>query len=377
MLRKNSQAFFTLTLMATGLALAGCSKQQTAGAATTAARPPAHVVVAQARTRDVPIQVRAIGNGEPYSTVTLKPQVTGLVLTVHFKEGQDVKRGDLLFTIDPRPFDVALKQAQAQLEKDKSQLSLAEAQDRRYSKLVEEGVASREQYDQVHATLDALRAAMHADDVAIERAALDLSYCKITSPIDGRAGSLSVYPGNLVKANDVPVLVVLHQVSPIYVSFSVPEQNLAEIKKRMAEGALRVQADVPDGGAPEIGTLAFVDNAVDTSTGTIRLKATFTNAAHRLWPGQFINTLLTLSDQRGAVVIPSAAIQEGQKGTYVFVIKSDNTAESRPITPGRTIDADTVVEKGLAAGETVVIDGQIRLTNGVKVEYSAPVANPK
>ncbi len=355
-------------LLAACLAMGACSRQQAAGPPP---RPPVQVSVAQARTRDVPVEVRAIGTVEAYSSVSIKSQESGQVQAVHFKEGQDVRKGDPLFTIDPRPFEVALLSAQAQLARDQAQLANAEAQERRYAKLLEEGVTSREQYDQVRTGMNALRAALRADDAAIERVKLDLSYCQIRSPIDGRTGRLVIHPGNVVEANKDPGLVVINQITPIYVNFSVPEQHLSEIKKRMAEGALRVVTNVPDGAPAEVGALAFVDNAVDATTGTIRLKATFANASRRLWPGQFVNAVLTLADLRGAVVVPSAAIQEGQSGTYVFVIRPDSTAEMRPVTPGRTVETLTVIEKGLAAGENVVTDGQIRLTNGVKVEFAS------
>ena len=359
--REKSATAFLLLLLATVL---GCSKQQ---AAPPTSRP-VPVVVATAQLRDVPVQVRAIGTVEAYSTVSIKSQVNGPVVAVHFAEGQDVQKGDLLFTIDTRPFQVALDLAQAALAKDKALLENAQAQEDRYAKLLAEGVIAREQYDQFRTSFKAYEAAVAADQAAIDSAKLNLSYCTIRSPIDGRTGSLAVHPGNLVKANDVPILVVIHQVNPIYVSFAVPEQHLAEIKKRMAAGKLRVEAFLPDDPRPEDGALAFVDNAVDPSTGTIRLKAAFVNAGRRLWPGQFVNALLTLSVERGAVVVPSQAIQEGQRGTYVFVVKPDKTAEARPVTLGRAGDHDTVIEKGVAAGESVVIDGQIRLVSGTPVE---------
>ena len=231
---------------------------------------------------------------------------------------------------------------------------------------------AQEQYDQFRTNYQAYQAAVLADQAAIDSARLNLSYCTIHSPIDGRTGSLQVHAGNLVKANDVPILVVILQVNPIYVTFSVPEQHLAEIKRRMASEKLRVEAWIQGDPQPEEGTLAFVDNSVDPNTGTIRLKGVFPNAARRLWPGLFVNTVLTLSEQKNAVVVPSQAIQEGQRGTYVFVIKADMTAEARPVTVGRTVGSNTVIEKGLAAGETAVTDGQIRLMNGTKVESKAP-----
>jgi multidrug efflux system membrane fusion protein len=316
----------------------------------------------------VPVQVQAIGNVEPYSTVSVKAQVNGPVTAVHFTEGQDVKKGDPLFSIDPRPFQVALEQAQAALAKDVAQLENAKAQEGRYAKLLQEGVIAQEQYDQFRTNYRAYEAAVTADQTMIEGAKLNLAYCSIRSPIDGRTGSLAVHVGNLVKANDVPILVVINQVNPIYVSFSVPQQYLAEIRARMASSPPRVEAFIEGDPHAEEGVLTFVDNTVDASTGTIRLKARFENRARRLWPGQFVNAVLTLGVERGAVLVPSEAVQEGQQGSYVFVIKPDLTAEVRPVTAGRRSAHDTVIEKGLAAGEQVVTDGQIRLVAGTKVE---------
>ena len=351
-----------LTLL---LGAVGCARQQAAAPA----RPAVPVSVAVARQRDVPVQVRAIGIVEPSSTVAIKSQVNGPVMSVAFQEGQDVRKGDLLFKIDPRPFQVALERAQAALARDRAQLENAKAQEQRYAKLLQEGVIARELYDQFRTNLDTLQAAVQADEAAIEGTKLDLSYCTIRSPIDGRTGSLAVHAGNLVKANDVPVLVVIHQVNPIYVSFAVPEQHLAEIKKRMAGGRLNVEAVITGEEArPEEGVLSFVDNSVDSRTGTIKLKATYANQARRLWPGQFVNAVLTLSEQHNAVVVPSQAVQAGQAGTYLFVVRPDKTAEARSVVVGRIYQGDTVIEKGVQAGEQVVTDGQIRLVTGTRVE---------
>jgi len=358
--------FLFLSLVA--LVTAGCSKQQAAAPP----QRPVPVAVATARLQDVPVQVRAIGNVEAFSTVSIKAQVSGPVMSVHFTEGQDVNKGDLLFSIDPRPFQVALEQAQAALAKDTALLENAKAQEDRYAKLLREGVIAQEQYDQFRTNYQAYQAAVEADKAAIDNAKLNLGYCTIRSPIDGRTGSLAVHVGNLVKANDVPILVVINQVSPIYVSFSVPQQSLAEIKAHMAAAPLRAEAfmEGPEAsGRAEEGVLTFVDNTVDSSTGTIRLKAKFENRARRLWPGLFVNAVLTLGMERGAVVVPSEAVQEGQRGSYVFVIKPDMTAEVRLVTVSRALAHDTVIAKGLAAGEQVVTDGQIRLVTGTKVEF--------
>ena len=364
-----------LLSLSLAIAAAGCTKQQAAAPP----QRPVPVAVTTARIQDVPVQVRAIGNVEAFSTVSIKAQVSGPVIGVHFTEGQDVNKGDLLFSIDPRPFQVALEQAQAALARDTALLDNAKAQEDRYAKLLREGVIAQEQYDQFRTNYQAYQAAVAADQALIENAKLNLTYCTIRSPIDGRTGSLAVHAGNLVKANDVPVLVVIAQVNPIYVSFSVPQQYLAEINAlrspafgaintRMASAPLRVEAFIEGDPVGEEGVLTFVDNTVDVSTGTIRLKAKFENRACRLWPGQFVNAVLTLGMQRGAVVVPSEAVQEGQRGNYVFVIKPDMTAEVRPVTVGRALAHDTVIAKGLAAGEQVVTDGQIRLVTGAKVE---------
>jgi len=346
--------------------------------------------------KTVPVQVRAIGTVGAYSTVSVRSQIDGELTGVYFQEGQDVKKGDLLFTIDPRPLEAELRQAEARLAKDMAQAKqakanlaktaaqakTAEVQAKRYQRLVEEGIVSRDQYDQIRTNADALQAALRADQAAVEdaeatiqvdqaaleNAKLQLGYTSIRSPIDGRTGDLMVHQGNLVKANDT-VLVAIHQISPIYVTFSVPEQELPEIRKYMAAGKLEVEAIVPNEEAhPVKGVITFVDNTVDRTTGTIQLKGTFDNEEKRLWPGQFVNVVLTLTTQPNAVVAPSQAIQNGQEGQYVFVIKPDLTVESRPVVVARTFGDETVIERGLQPGEKVVTDGQLRLAPGVKVE---------
>ncbi len=347
------------------LAAGGCSKEHDPVRAPAAVP----VTVATVVQKTVPIQVRAIGNVEAYSTVSIKAQISGELTAVHFREGEDVHKGQLLFTIDPRPFQAALQQAQANLARDKANAENARVQAARYAKLFEERVAAREQYDQMRTSADALDAAVRADEAAVEKAKLDLQYCTIYSPIDGRTGSLMVHPGNLTKANDVPILLVINQLNPIYVDFSLAQQYLADVKKYMAEGKLKVEAMLSgDAQHPELGKVSFVDNAVDTSTGTIRLKATFANQQRRLWPGQFVDVVLTLTERPNAIVVPAQALQAGQNGQYVFVVKADHTVESRPVAAGSTVRGETVVEKGLQPGETVVTDGQIRLVPGSKVE---------
>ncbi len=368
------------------LAAAGCAKKQDPQAAS-AGPPPVPVRVATVEQKTVPLQVRVIGNVEAYSTVSIKAQISGELFRVHFREGDDVRKGQLLFSIDPRPFQAALQQAEANLARDKALLEGARVELNRYTKLFEAGVTAQEQYDHYRTQAASLEAAVHADQAAVERAKLDLQYCSIYSPMDGRTGSLMVHPGNLVKANDVPILLVINQINPIYVDFALPEQYLADVKRYMAAGTLRVQVSIAGvrsasaqaaaygageaTGAqallPERGAVSFVDNAVDSATGTIRLKATFANQQRRLWPGQFVNVVLTLAEQPNAIIVPTQVLQTGQNGQFVFVVKADNTVESRPVAAGRAVDGNTIVEKGLQAGETVVTDGQIRLVPGSKI----------
>ncbi len=326
------------------------------------------VTVATVVQKTVPVELRAIGNVEAYSTVSVRTQVEGQLERVYFREGQDVKKGDLLFTIDPRPFEAALKQAEANLARDIAQHERAMADAQRYTKLFESGIVSQEQYDQFRTNADALAAAVRADQAAVENAQVQLGYCSIRSPIDGRTGNLLVHQGNVVKSNDT-TLVVINQVRPLYVDFSVPEQYLSEIKKYQTGGKLRVQAMPPaQGEQAEQGVLTFVNNTVDSATGTILLKGTFSNAGRRLWPGQFVNVVLTLTSQPNALVVPSQAVQTGQVGQYVFVVKPDLSVDSRPVAVGATVGGDTVIEKGLQPADTVVTDGQLRLFPGAKVE---------
>jgi membrane fusion protein, multidrug efflux system len=328
--------------------------------------------------QDVPVQINAIGNVEAYNTVSVKAQVGGEVIDVHFKEGQDVKQGDLLFQIDPRPYEMAIKQAEAQLARDAAQAKNAEEQAKRYAILVQKDYVSKDQYDQFRANADALAAAVLADKANVEGLKLQYSFCTIKSPIDGRVGSVLVNKGNIIKANDL-VMVTINKIMPIYITFSVPEQNLADIKKYEAAGSLRVEAVIPgDEKRPAAGVLTFINNSVDTSTGTIQLKGTFENRDKRLWPGQFVNVLLTLTTQRNAVVMQSAALQTGQQGQYVFVVKPDFTVESRQVAVSRSLGDLAVVSQGVSPGEKVVIDGQLNLIPGARVELKGENGgNPK
>ena len=332
------------------------------------------VVVAKATQRDMPVQVTAIGTVEAYSTVTAKSLVDGEIQKAYFTEGQDVKKGERLFSIDPRPFQVALHQAEANLARDQAQAEYATTEAQRYTQLQKEGIVSQIQYEQFTSNSQALNAAVRADQAAVEKAKIDLGYCSINSPIDGRTGSLLVHPGNLVKTNDTS-LVVINQVTPIYVDFSIPEKDLAQVKAHQARESLRVLA-YPSGNDSNASTgrLSFINNTVDSNTGTIVLKGTFANGDRRLWPGQFVNVTLDLSVQRNATVVPSQAVQTGEKGQYVYVIGPDSTAGLRPVMVGATLGGYTIVDKGLNPGETVVTNGQLRLFPGAKVSPKSETA---
>jgi membrane fusion protein, multidrug efflux system len=332
-------------------------------------KPVAPVSVGTVAQKTVPVLLTAIGNVETVSTIQVKSQIGGILNKVHFKEGQDVARGSLLFTIDPRQYEAQVKQAEANLAKDKAQLENAREEAQRYGELVKRGYVAREQYEQYRTNAAALEATVNADKAMVENAHLQLKYCYIYSPITGRTGNLIAAEGNLIKASADTSMVVINQIQPIYVTFSLPEQNLPEIKKYMAQGKVTVGAYLSkDDKTPEQGVLTFVDNTVDPTTGTIKLKATFQNAQKKLWPGQFVNVALTLTTQPNALLVPTSAIQTGQSGQFVFVVKKDNTVESRPIAAGRAIGDETVIDKGVTPGETVVTDGQVRLVPGAKVE---------
>jgi membrane fusion protein, multidrug efflux system len=391
----------------------GKQKQRTA--------PP--VMVASVIQKDVPIQLVTIGNVEPYAAVAVKSQVNGQVTKAAFEEGQNVAKGDLLFVVDPRPFEAALNQVEAILERDVSAVRQAQAnrisnasklkhaqailakdqveaktarvKAERYGVLVAKGNVSKDEYDQVKTRADALdvliladqagveeaRAALQASEAALEHAeaavrasraslqsaGLQLEYCYIHSPITGRTGNLHVKVGNVVKANDA-VLVEIHQVCPIHVVFSIPEQNLRQVRNQLSTGDVIVEALIPgDATSPEQGRLTFIDNAVDRTTGTIRLKATFPNEQNHLWPGQFVDVVVILDMEKDAMVVPSQAVQTGQEGPYAFVVTPDQTAEYRKLILGRSLNGETVVTAGLAAGEKVVTDGALRLLPGIKV----------
>jgi multidrug efflux system membrane fusion protein len=315
----------------------------------------------------MPVQITAIGNVGAY-TVSVEAQVAGELLEVHFREGDFVHKGQLLFTIDPRPYEASLAQAQAALMRDKAVAINSRAQEQRLSKLLADGVVSPSDADASKSGADAAEASVAADEAAVKTAQLNLEYCRIYSPMDGRTGAVIVKPGNLVKVADIPI-VVIKEVSPIHVDFTVPQEYLPDIKKYMAAGPLRVEATAPNSsGSPEVGSLTFVDNTVDTTTGTIHLRATFENSRGVLWPGLYVNTLMTLAQQSNATVIPSQAITAGQQGSFVYVVQADGTVVPRSVTSGRTVEGLAVIDKGLQSGETVVTDGQVRLVPGSKVQ---------
>ncbi len=419
--------------------LAACSADPPTPADAKAAPTPEAVPVgvSTAVMKSVPLQVRSNGTVQAMTAVTINSQVDGEIAGIHFTEGQDVQKGDLLFTLDQRPFEATLRQAQANLSRDTAQLRQTEAalaqaeaaerqaeanlardlaqldnanaEVRRYQSLVDDGAVSREQYDQVRtaalaaqatveadraavtnanavigaaqATVENARAVIEADRAVVENARIQLGYTTIRAPMAGRTGSLLVHVGSAVKARDAASpLVVINQLRPIYVSFSIPEQYLAEVRKYREGGALATQALIPGQEArPVGGELTFVNNTVDPATGTIQLKATFANADNRLWPGQFVDVALTLTTVPNAVVVPTQAIQTGQQGSYVFIVRADHTVESRAVVPGRALDDETIVEKGVAAGDQVVTEGQIRLVPGARVEIksTAPSAAPR
>jgi multidrug efflux system membrane fusion protein len=392
-LRSRSGFIFALLV---GLSLTGCSTNK--AAPPKAVAPPAPVSVSQAVSKAVPLEIQAVGNVEAYSTVTVKAQIGGELTQVNFQEGAEVKKGDRLFVIDPRQYQSQVTQAEANLAKDRAQLAAAEAtlardtaqetyarsQSRRTTELSQQGVLAKDAAEQAsaqatalqealradNAAIDSARANIAADQAALDRAKLQLEYCTITSPIDGRTGHLFVKQGNVIKPNDVD-LVTINQLRPIYVTFAIPEASLPAIKTHMANGKVNVAASKEGNPATETGTLTFVENAVDSATGTIKLKAVFENPAAGLWPGEFVRVAVRLNESDNVVVIPLASIQTGQDGKFVFVVKADMTVEARPVTAGRTFGREIVISKGLNAGETIVTEGQLRLVPGSRVQVKS------
>jgi multidrug efflux system membrane fusion protein len=365
---------------------------------------PVPVLVATVGAKTVPINIDVIGNVEAYSTISVKAQVGGQLTIVSFHEGDFVKKDDLLFTIDPRPYQGQLNQAEANLARDTAALSQAEAnlakdmanekyarvEAGRYQKLADQGIVSREQTDQIGSNADALAQAVLADRAAIEsakaqiisskssveNAKVQLSYTAILSPIDGRTGNLTVKQGNIVAPNTMELMTIT-EMEPIYVTFSVPEAQLADIKKYMAQGKLSVYASPQDNAVhQEVGVLTFIDNSVDSTTGTIKLKGTFQNADKQLWPGQFVRVTLRLTTRPNAVVIPNQAIQNGQDGQFVYVVKDDMRVEMRPVVTSTRVDQELVVDSGLRPGEKIVTEGQLRLAPNTRVQVRERSGTP-
>ena len=351
--------------------LIGCGSKDAAQAAGPAAAP---VVAGKVEQRDIPLQLSAIGNVESFQTVQIRSQVNGQIVGVHFKEGQDVTKGQLLFTLDKRPFVAAVDQAVGNLQRDQAQAANAEAQAKRYTELEQQGVVAREQADQVRAQAKSNASVVAADEAAVEAARVQLQYTEIRAPIDGRAGALMMNLGNLVKANDTPFLVQINQIVPIYVTFTVPEVSLPQVRKYMGGGELKVLAYAKGQRADgSEGALSFIDNAVDPTTGTVKLKGTMQNKDRRLWPGEFVDVNLNLSVQKNAIIVPTKAVQTGQQGDYVYVIKADNTAEPRPVATAGSYKDVTLIAKGLNPGETVVVEGQLKVVPNGKVAVQSTV----
>jgi multidrug efflux system membrane fusion protein len=356
-----------LAVLAVAIGLAAQYNKESRAAVRKTA-PAVPVTVASVVSKTIPVRVYAIGNVEPYTTVAVKARVDGQIDSVHFNEGEEVHQGQLLFEIDPRPFAAALQQVQANQLRDRALLDRAQDQEKRYKDLLQKNFISPDAYGQVKTNMDSAAATVRADEAAVASAKLQLDYCSIRSPVTGYAGKIAIQRGNLVKANDTNPLVTINQVVPIYVSFSVPERSLNDVRMHQAKGDLLVQANIPHAPAPIDGKLIFIDNSADLTTGTIKLKATFANKDKTMWPGQFVNVALTLSELQDAVVTPSISVQNGPNGQYVFVVKADKTVEMRPIKVGRTDGDDTVVASGLKPGDQVVTVGQLRLVPGARVD---------
>ena len=333
------------------------------------------VSVATVAQQTVAVRIQAIGNAEAYATVALKARVDGQIVEVNFKEGQEVRKGAVLFKIDSRPFEATLRQAEANLIRDTAQKEQTRSQERRYQELLQKNFVSKEAYAQIRTNADSAQAVAAATKAAVDNARLQLEYCTIRSPIDGFVGKVMLQMGNMVKANDTNPLVVINQVRPIYVNFAVPEQHLSAIRGYMGKQTLSVEAQPPNSDKPAAGgTLSFVDNAVDNTTGTIKLKAVFPNKDHALWPGLFVNVNLKLYDQKNALVVPSQAVQTGPDGQYAYVVKPDMSTEVRKVAVERVDGDNAIVASGLRSGETVVVKGQLRLVPGSKVVIAQPAA---
>ena len=374
--RPLERPLFFLFLAAAVLA-AGCSKE---AAQAQAARPAGDdavlVTVAPVVKKAMPLEIRVIGTAEAESTVAVHAQITGAITSVNFKEGDDVTEGQVLFTLDRRPLEATLQQVQANLARDLAQAEDARTQAGRYQALAGRGLVSGQELQAKATAAAALDATVQADRAAVENATVQLEYATVKAPISGRTGALIVHPGNLVRANDATALVVINRIAPINVSFGIPEGQLPAFKRYLAERSLSVEANAPSETVPSMGTIAFIDNAVDPTTGTIRIKGSFANADRRLWPGQFVNVIVTLKTDPAAIVVPTAAIQAGQQGDFAFVVKPDQTVDFRSVTVDRTAGTESVIKTGLAAGETVITDGQLRLVAGSHIKVKSDASQP-
>lgn len=362
-----------LALVLGVLAFAACSDKSAGGPKVGEAVPVSAAPVVQ---RDVPVQIRAVGHVEPSTTVTVKSQVGGVLERIHIREGSTVGKGAPLFEIDPRPHQAALAEAEARLERDRALARKAAEDVRRYADLVKKEYITQEQYDAIQASAQSLDASVKADEAAVRGSRLNLEFCTIRSPLAGRTGGLLVREGNLVKAGDDQGLVVINRLRPVFVTFAVPERDLARIRQAMAAGPVPVEITPPEGGPPSAGKLEFLDNTVDAATGAIQMKALLPNDDESLWPGQFVTATLTLSTLAGVAVVPAQAVQTGQQGTFVYVVKPDQTVEYRPVKTGIGLDGLVVIEQGVSPGETVVTDGHLRLIPGAKVAVQEEAPAP-
>ncbi len=359
-------------------ATSACTASGTASSATRGANGGGNAAVpvttAPVVRKAMPIEIQVIGSAEPYATVAIRSQTTGQLLKVNCRDGDIVQQGQVLFELDRRPLEAALEQAEANLARDMAQAANAEVQSTRFQQLAERGIAPREQVDTAKTSVAALNATVEADRAAVANAKIQLQYATITAPITGRTGALQVHQGNLVRANDQTPLVIINQVAPISVAFAIPEARLAELRRYMTQRMLTVRATPQNSDISSTGQITFIDNAVDQNTGTIRIKGTFPNTDGRLWPGQFVNVVVTLTTDPTAVVVPSVAVQAGQQGTYVFAVKPDETVEMRPVTIARVRGAESVVASGISPGDTVVTDGHLRLVPGARISVKQPSA---
>jgi len=365
------------------LLLTGCpgksapSGKGSGNAMASADNAPVPVLAAQAVQRDVPIRLSAVGRVEAFETVSVKAQVGGQISAVHFREGQEVHKGDPLFTLDDRPYQATLHREEANQTRDEVDARNAEKEHQRYSDLDRRKVVATDEYDKARATAESKAAQVQADRATVEVARLQAEYCRIVSPVDGVAGEVKTHAGNIVKANDTE-LVVVNKIRPVLVSFSLPEGELGTVRAAMAGGPVSVSVSLPGlEDSVATGTLVFINNQVDPQTGTIRLKASFENADKQLWPGQYVNVSLVAGMVPGAVMVPAQAVQTSQSGPSVFVAKADGGVDNRSVTVGRSEDGLTVIERGVSPGDQVVTDGHLRLRPGCKVEVRRTLDSPE